>query len=86
MLHVDPTERIKAPEILNHKWIKMRDNLPQMKLPHADVNVVQTQMSLVFNAIQNPAPIILNPVKNSSLAQRRAAAAVRDIIDRLSVD
>nr|XP_046919811.1 ribosomal protein S6 kinase 2 beta-like [Dermatophagoides farinae] len=72
LLHMDPTKRLKAQEILNHDWIKKRDQLPQTELPHADLCVVKANMSLVFEVIQKPVPFSLNPVKTSQLAKRRA--------------
>src|SRR5690349_4458446 len=73
MLHMDPTKRYKASEILNHDWIKRRDMLPKRTLAHTNVDprVVRANMSLVFDALNKPLPISLNPVKTSELAKRR---------------
>lgn len=72
MLDMDPTRRLKAQEILNHDWIKKRNELPQTQLLHDDLSIVKANMNLVFDAIQKPIPFSLNPVKTSELAKRRA--------------
>lgn len=73
MLHMDPTKRLKAVDILNHKWIKQRDKLPYNSLPqNTDPKVIRASMSLVFEVINKPLVIPLNPVKTSELAKRRA--------------
>ncbi|KAH9400285.1 Ribosomal protein S6 kinase alpha-2 [Tyrophagus putrescentiae] len=74
MLHMDPTKRYKAAEILNHDWVRRRDLLPKRELTHrpVDPKVLRANMSLVFDAITKPVPISLNPVRSSELAKRRA--------------
>lgn len=73
MLHMDPTKRLKAIDILNHDWIKKRDQLPFTSLPQSsDPQLIRASMSLVFEAISKPLQIPLNPVKTSELAKRRA--------------
>ena len=79
MLHMDPTKRYKAQEILNHDWIKRRDMLPKRELAHTNVDpkLIRAHMSLVFDAITKPVPISLNPVKTSELAKRRANRSIQ---------
>ena len=74
MLHMDPTKRYRTGEILNHSWIKQRDTLPKHELAHTNVDpeMIRTNMSLVFDVINKPVSISLNPVKSSELAKRRA--------------
>lgn len=74
MLHIDPTKRMKASEILHHTWLVNRNSdLPlTTMLPHEDVQQVRANITMVFNAINKPLPIKLNPVKASELARRRA--------------
>ncbi|ESO10538.1 hypothetical protein HELRODRAFT_96872, partial [Helobdella robusta] len=73
MLHIDPRQRITMHQVLTHRWIMSKDQLPQTRLPHheGDTQAVKGAMKATFKAINNsPAPI-LAPVGMSRLAQRR---------------
>ncbi|KAI2802092.1 Ribosomal protein S6 kinase alpha-2 [Blomia tropicalis] len=74
MLHMDPTKRYKIAEILAHEWIRERDSLPKRSMANVNIDpkVVRVNMNLVFDAINKPSSISLNPVLSSKLAQRRA--------------
>jgi serine/threonine protein kinase len=72
MLHVDPKQRYRAIDVLNHDWIKYRNQLPETVLSHQEISVIKANMGLVFSAINKPSPISLDPVKTSDLARRRA--------------
>lgn len=72
MLELDPIKRITAAGILNHKWITEKEQLPTHQLIFSDSDLVKANMSLVFDAIKKPVPLILKPIETSCLAKRRA--------------
>ena len=72
MLHVDPKQRYRAIDVLNHEWIKCRNQLPETALTHQELSVIKANMGLVFEAINKPTPFSLDPVGASKLARRRA--------------
>ncbi|XP_077376125.1 ribosomal protein S6 kinase alpha-2 [Festucalex cinctus] len=72
MLHVDPHQRLTAPQILRHPWIVGRDQLSDRVLTRQDMLTVKGALSATYSALRRctPAPV-LEPVQSSSLAQRR---------------
>lgn len=73
MLHVDPKQRYRAGDILNHVWITDRDRLPSHQLIHQEADLVKGATAATFDAISNyPTPPNLEPVAASELARRRA--------------
>ncbi|XP_023231727.1 ribosomal protein S6 kinase 2 beta-like [Centruroides sculpturatus] len=73
MLHVDPKQRYRAGDILNHVWITGRDRLPSVQLLHQEAQLVKGATAATFDAISNyPTPPNLEPVAASELARRRA--------------
>ncbi|XP_053721660.1 ribosomal protein S6 kinase alpha-2 [Synchiropus splendidus] len=72
MLHVDPHQRLTAPQILRHPWIVERDKLSDKALARHDAFIVKGALSATYCALRrcSPAPL-LEPVQSSSLAQRR---------------
>ncbi|MBN3273796.1 KS6A2 kinase, partial [Polyodon spathula] len=72
MLHVDPHQRLSAPQVLHHPWIVSREYLPQSQLIRQDVQLVKGAMAATYFALSRStqAPK-LEPVLSSSLAQRR---------------
>ncbi|XP_019751408.1 ribosomal protein S6 kinase alpha-2 [Hippocampus comes] len=72
MLHVDPHQRLTAPQVLRHPWIVGRDQLSDTVLTRQDMLTVKGALSATYSALRRctPAPL-LEPVKSSSLAQRR---------------
>ncbi|XP_076307788.1 ribosomal protein S6 kinase alpha-2-like isoform X1 [Tachypleus tridentatus] len=78
MLHIDPKQRYKVSDVLNHVWIKNRNQLPSCKLCHQDASLVKGAMAATFRAINHfPKLPNLEPVSASELAQRRAKARHR---------
>lgn len=72
MLHVDPKKRYRAVDVLNHEWIRSRNQLPETALTHQELSVIKANMGLVFEAINKPTPFSLESVGASTLARRRA--------------
>lgn len=72
MLHMDPTARLRAGEVLAHDWIVKRAALPAVALPRADPNALRLDMSKVYEAMTKPQQIALQGVQASSIARRRA--------------
>lgn len=72
MLHIDPKQRYRAVDVLNHDWVVHRNQLPTKALPHQEASVIKANMGLVFKALNQPSPLNLDPVTGSSLARRRA--------------
>ncbi|XP_055786587.1 ribosomal protein S6 kinase alpha-2-like isoform X2 [Salvelinus fontinalis] len=72
MLHVDPHQRLTAPQVLRHQWIVNREQLSQSQLIRQDVQLVKGAMAATYLAL-NCLPLApkLEPVESSSLAQRR---------------
>uniref|UniRef100_A0A0K0DVW4 non-specific serine/threonine protein kinase n=1 Tax=Strongyloides stercoralis TaxID=6248 RepID=A0A0K0DVW4_STRER len=73
MLHVDPSKRITAKQILLHPWISKRNLLPHIKLNYTIVpEKVKEAINVMFKAIENPTKTVsLRPVISSALAKRR---------------
>ncbi|XP_013381300.1 ribosomal protein S6 kinase 2 beta isoform X2 [Lingula anatina] len=71
MLHLNPRQRFTAEQVLNHPWVAKRENLPQLKLTHQDVQLVKGAMKTMYRALNNSPKLMLEPVGASSLAQRR---------------
>ncbi|XP_022655507.1 ribosomal protein S6 kinase 2 beta-like isoform X5 [Varroa destructor] len=73
MLHVDPKQRYKAADILQHPWVLSKASLPTRQLPHSqDARQIKAAMDATFAAINagQKSPV-LEPVDASSLARRR---------------
>ncbi|XP_061670730.1 ribosomal protein S6 kinase alpha-2 isoform X2 [Syngnathoides biaculeatus] len=72
MLHVDPHQRLTAPQVLRHPWIVGRDQLSDRVLARRDMLTVKGALSATYSALRrcSPAPV-LEPVQSSNLAQRR---------------
>uniref|UniRef100_A0A3Q1JPA7 Ribosomal protein S6 kinase n=1 Tax=Anabas testudineus TaxID=64144 RepID=A0A3Q1JPA7_ANATE len=72
MLHVDPHQRLTAPQVLRHPWIVERDQLSDKVLARQDALTVKGALSATYSALRRCAPApILEPVQSSNLAQRR---------------
>ncbi|XP_035649288.1 ribosomal protein S6 kinase alpha-2 isoform X2 [Oncorhynchus keta] len=72
MLHVDPHQRLTAPQVLRHQWIVNREQLSQSQLIRQDVQLVKGAMAATYLALSRlPLAPKLEPVESSSLAQRR---------------
>ncbi|KAK6489845.1 ribosomal protein S6 kinase alpha-2 isoform X2 [Huso huso] len=72
MLHVDPHQRLTAPQVLRHPWIVSREYLSQSQLIRQDVQLVKGAMAATYFALnRSPQAPKLEPVLSSSLAQRR---------------
>ncbi|XP_070814537.1 ribosomal protein S6 kinase alpha-2 [Chaetodon trifascialis] len=72
MLHVDPHQRLTAPQVLRHPWIVDRDQLSERALTRQDALTVKGALSATYSALRRCAPApVLEPVHSSSLAQRR---------------
>uniref|UniRef100_A0A8C6LMS7 Ribosomal protein S6 kinase n=1 Tax=Nothobranchius furzeri TaxID=105023 RepID=A0A8C6LMS7_NOTFU len=72
MLHVDPHQRLTAPQVLRHPWIVEREQLSDKSLTRQDAVIVKGALSATYAALKRCAPApVLEPVHSSSLAQRR---------------
>ncbi|XP_064858719.1 ribosomal protein S6 kinase alpha-2 isoform X1 [Oncorhynchus nerka] len=72
MLHVDPHQRLTAPQVLRHQWIVNQEQLSQCQLIRQDVQLVKGAMAATYLALnRSPLAPKLEPVQCSSLAQRR---------------
>nr|XP_043886898.1 ribosomal protein S6 kinase alpha-2 isoform X2 [Solea senegalensis] len=77
MLHVDPHQRLTAPQILRHPWVVERDQLSDRTLTRQDALTVKGALSATYSALRRCAPApVLEPVQSSSLAQRRGMKKV----------
>uniref|UniRef100_A0A8C6UVZ0 Ribosomal protein S6 kinase n=1 Tax=Neogobius melanostomus TaxID=47308 RepID=A0A8C6UVZ0_9GOBI len=77
MLHVDPHQRLTAPQVLRHAWIVERDQLSDRALTRYDALRVKGALSATYSALRRCAPApVLEPVQSSSLAQRRVMKKV----------
>jgi len=73
MLHVDPKQRYRAADVLRHAFISERLSLPTRILHHErDSKQVKEDVGRIFEALNAPPSLSLNPVVQSSLAKRRA--------------
>lgn len=72
MLLVDPKIRYRAKNVLNHDFIHQRDQLSNESLSHQEPSLIKANMGRVFEAVNVPPPINLEPVNQSKLAKRRA--------------
>ncbi|CAI8017761.1 Ribosomal protein S6 kinase alpha-3 [Geodia barretti] len=70
MLHVDPMQRYTAAQVLQHQWVTSRSSLPDSKLSIKDTKI-KGAMKATFDALSRPPTATLDPVDNSTLAQRR---------------
>uniref|UniRef100_A0A3Q0R677 Ribosomal protein S6 kinase n=1 Tax=Amphilophus citrinellus TaxID=61819 RepID=A0A3Q0R677_AMPCI len=72
MLHVDPHQRLTAPQVLRHPWIVEKDQLSDKSLSRQDALIVKGALSATYTALRRCAPApVLEPVQSSGLAQRR---------------
>uniref|UniRef100_A0A6Q2X740 Ribosomal protein S6 kinase n=1 Tax=Esox lucius TaxID=8010 RepID=A0A6Q2X740_ESOLU len=72
MLHVDPHQRLTAPQVLRHQWIVNREQLSQSQLIRPNVQLVKGAMAATYLALnRSPLAPKLEPVQSSGLAQRR---------------
>ncbi|XP_023684898.1 ribosomal protein S6 kinase alpha-2 [Paramormyrops kingsleyae] len=72
MLHVDPHQRLTAPQVLRHPWVVNREQLSQSQLTRQDAQLVKGAMAATYLALnRTPQAPKLEPVLSSSLAQRR---------------
>ncbi|KAK0144283.1 Ribosomal protein S6 kinase alpha-2 [Merluccius polli] len=77
MLHVDPHQRLTAPQVLRHPWIVERERLSDKSLSRQDALIVKGALSATYSALKRCAPApVLEPVLSSSLAQRRGLKKV----------
>lgn len=81
MLQMDPAKRLKANDILEHRWIRRREELSTSNAVSISINqqrrvidpvVIRANMNIVLDVINKPVAIALNPVRSSGLAKRRA--------------
>ena len=73
MLHVDPKQRYRAIDVLRHPFLTERLSLPTRILHHErDSRQVKEDVGRIFEALNAPPSLNLNPVVQSSLAKRRA--------------
>lgn len=73
MLHVDPKQRYRASDVLRHVFVTDRSSLPDNVLRHErDSHLVKQDVGRIFDAINAPPSLSLNPVVQSNLAKRRA--------------
>ncbi|XP_065908335.1 ribosomal protein S6 kinase 2 beta-like isoform X2 [Dysidea avara] len=70
MLYVDPGARITAMKVLQHPWVSDRAKLSEIKLTVADTKI-KGAVEATFSAVNTPTSRQLNPVNQSTLAQRR---------------
>lgn len=74
MLHVDPKQRVKVSEVLRHPFITERTSLPTTVIRHnRDSRQVKEDVGRLFQALNTPPSLNLNPVVSSTLAKRRIA-------------
>ncbi|KAM6950311.1 ribosomal protein S6 kinase alpha-2 [Lycodopsis pacificus] len=72
MLHVDPHQRLTAPQVLRHPWIVDRDQLSDRALTRQDALTVKGALAATYSALKRCAPApVLESVQSSCLAQRR---------------
>ncbi|KAM7015642.1 ribosomal protein S6 kinase alpha-2 [Tautogolabrus adspersus] len=72
MLHVDPHQRLTAPQVLRHPWIVDREQLSDTALSRQDALTVKGALSATYSALKRCVTTpVLEPVQSSSLAQRR---------------
>ncbi|XP_058796688.1 ribosomal protein S6 kinase 2 beta isoform X2 [Phymastichus coffea] len=77
MLHVDPTRRPTAGQILMHPWLVNRHRLPLNLLPDItkDALTIKNAVAATYQAMSNsPRLPIIGPVVMSELARRRTQA------------
>lgn len=73
MLHIDPKQRYKASDVLRHPFILERTNLSNSRICHGqDSHLVKEEMGRIFQALNAPPSLSLDPVVKSNLAKRRA--------------
>ncbi|XP_052087652.1 ribosomal protein S6 kinase 2 beta-like [Mytilus californianus] len=70
MLHVDPSRRLSATQVLNHPWIAQREDLSDKQLI-LNGPTLKGEVRAMFNALNNSPKPVLEPVGASRLAQRR---------------
>ncbi|KAG1958537.1 ribosomal protein S6 kinase alpha-1 [Pimephales promelas] len=74
MLHVDPHKRLTAAQVLRHRWIINKDQLPKYQLNRQDApHLVKGAMAATYSALNRNVSPVLEPVGCSTLAQRRGA-------------
>ncbi|KAF8773950.1 Ribosomal protein S6 kinase 2 alpha like protein [Argiope bruennichi] len=83
MLHVDPKQRYRAADVLNHAWIVNKDQLPDCQLAlQEEPSVVKGAMAATFRAINTiPSSPTLQPVEASKLARRRQRSRPKSSTD-----
>ncbi|GIX71574.1 ribosomal protein S6 kinase 2 alpha [Caerostris extrusa] len=83
MLHVDPKQRYRATDVLNHAWITSKDQLPNCQLVlQEEPAVVKGAMAATFRAINTiPNSPTLQPVEASKLARRRQRSRPKSSTD-----
>uniref|UniRef100_A0A8C5C000 Ribosomal protein S6 kinase n=1 Tax=Gadus morhua TaxID=8049 RepID=A0A8C5C000_GADMO len=72
MLHVDPSQRLTAGQVLRHPWVIHREQLPKYTLNRQDApHLVKGAMAATYSALNRNVSTVLEPVGCSTLAQRR---------------
>ncbi|XP_023809295.1 ribosomal protein S6 kinase alpha-2-like isoform X1 [Oryzias latipes] len=80
MLHVDPHQRLTAPQVLRHPWVVERNQLTDTALTRQNAVNVKGALSATYSALSRCAPApVLEPVQSSSLAQRRGMNKLRSL-------
>ena len=52
MLHVDPAQRIRLEQVLQHDWIVHRDRLPRLHLSLQDAQLVKVTLMFICFTIR----------------------------------
>ncbi|KAG8189657.1 hypothetical protein JTE90_018505 [Oedothorax gibbosus] len=83
MLHVDPKQRYRASDVLNHAWIQSKEQLPNCQLVlHEEPSIVKGAVAATFRAINTiPNSPTLQPVEASKLARRRQRSRPKSSTD-----
>ncbi|XP_054717098.1 ribosomal protein S6 kinase 2 beta-like [Uloborus diversus] len=83
MLHVDPKQRYRAADVLNHAWIISKEQLPSCQLVLQEPAIVKVgAMAATFRAINTiPSSPTLQPVEASKLARRRQRSRPKSSTD-----
>lgn len=73
MLHVDPSERLDAKEVLQHPWVRNKATIPEKKMTITDTaSRIKEAVKNTFSAVhKSPEQKPLSSVQGSSLHQRR---------------
>lgn len=73
MLHIDPSQRLTAAQVLHHPWLRNKSTIPEHKMTITDTaSRIKEAVKNTFNAVhKSPDQKPLSAVQESSLHQRR---------------